>query len=198
MKTLRKSLLTAMMVMVTALGFANGNKPNVKVETVGAKTIALYASGLGTSRTQVQLKDENGSVLHQMVSHKNVSVTKKFDLASLPAGSYFIEVENETSFSAVPVEITENEAHVMSADQVVIIKPVVRQNGDMLDIIMPGEDTARVSVTIYDGNFKAVYKETVESNVEMRRYDLSNLGKGGYRIKMQAQGKEFIQFVALR
>ena len=43
-------------------------------------------------------------------------------------------------------------------------------------------------------NFKAVYKETVESDVEMRRYDLSKLGKGGYRIKMQAQGKEFIQF----
>ncbi|GAB5524529.1 MAG: hypothetical protein Roseis2KO_24010 [Roseivirga sp.] len=187
-----------MMVMVAALSFANGNKPNVKVEKVGAKTVALYASGLGTSKTQVQLRDENGLILHQMVSDNNEKVAKRFDLNALPAGNYSIEVENETSFSTTPVQLTANEATVNTADQVVIVKPVVRQNGDVLDVIMPSEDTTMVSVVIYDSNMVPVYKETVDGTTELRRYDLSKLDKGAYRVRMRTQGKDFIQFVALK
>ncbi len=198
MRTFRKSVLIAMMVMVAALSFANGNKPNVKVEKVGAKTVALYASGLGTSKTQVQLRDENGLILHQMVSDNNEKVAKRFDLNALPAGNYSIEIENETSFSATPVQVTADEATVNTADQVVIVKPVVRQNGDVLDVIMPSEDTTAVSVIIYDSNLNPVYRETVAGTTELRRYDLSKLGKGAYRVKVSAQGKDFIQFVALK
>ena len=197
MKTLRKSLLIAMMVMATALSFANGNKPNVKVEKVGAKVIALNASGLGTSKTQVQLKDENGLILHQLVLNNN-EVNKNFNLSSLPAGNYSLEVENETSFTATPITVADEQARVIADDQVMIIKPVVRQNGDLLDIILPSEDSATVSVTIFDGNLQPVYRDTVEGTTELKRYDLSKLGRGGYRIKMKAQGKEFIQFVALK
>jgi len=198
MKTMRKSLLIAMMVMATAVVFANGNKPNVKVEKIGTKMVSLKASQLGTSQTQVQLKNENGIVLHRLVLHNNEIVNKRFDLTSLPAGNYDLEVENETSFTTTPIEVSASAAFVLDADQVMIIKPVVRQNGDLLDIIMPSEDSTSVSVTIFDSNLNPVYKETVNGNTEMRRYDLSKLGKGGYRIKMRAQGKEFIQFVALK
>lgn len=198
MKTMRKSLLIAMMVMATAVVFANGNKPNVKVEKVGTKMVALQASQLGTSETQVQLKDENGLILHKVVLNNNENVNKRFDLTSLPAGNYDLEVENDASFTTTPIEVTASAAFVLEADQVMIIKPVVRQNGDMLDIIMPSEDSASVSVTIFNNNLKPVFRETVAGSTEMRRYDLSKLGKGGYRIKVRAQGKEFIQFVALK
>ncbi|MCE7992254.1 MAG: hypothetical protein HEP71_09750 [Roseivirga sp.] len=198
MRTFRKSVLIAMMVMVAAMSFANGNKPNVKVEKVGAKTIALYASHLGASKTQVQLRDENGLVLHQLVSDNNEKVSKRFDLNALPAGNYSIEIENETSFSSTTVQLTDLEATVNIADQVMIVKPVVRQNGNILDIIMPSEDTTSVSVIIYDCNFDQVYKETVDGTTELRRYDLSKLGKGGYTVKMISQGQKFIQFVALK
>lgn len=198
MKTMRKSLLIAMMVMATAVVFANGNKPSVKVEKVGAKAIALQASQLGTSQTQVQLKDEKGLILHKIVLHNNENVNKRFDLTSLPAGSYDLEVENETSFTTTPIEVTAAAAYVLDADQVMIIKPVIRQIGDLLDIIMPGEESTSVNVTISDSHLKLVYRETLEGTTELRRYDLSKLDKGSYRIKMRAKGKEFIQFVALK
>ena len=198
MKTLKRSLLIAMMVMATAVVFANGDKPNVKVENVGPKMVAVQASQLGSSQTQVQLKDENGLVLHKVVLNNNEKVNKRFDLTSLPAGNYDLEVENETSFTTTPIEVTASAAFVLDADQVTIIKPVVRQNGNLLDIILPSEDSASVSVTIFNNDLKPVYRETVDGSTELRRYDLSKLGKGGYRIKMRAQGREFIQFVALK
>ena len=198
MKTLKRSLLIAMMVMATAVVFANGDKPNVKVENVGPKMVAVQASQLGSSQTQVQLKDENGLVLHKVVLNNNEKVNKRFDLTSLPAGNYDLEVENETSFTTTPIEVTASAAFVLDADQVTIIKPVVRQNGNLLDIILPSEDSASVSVTIFNNDLKPVFRDTVEGTAELKRYDLSKLGKGGYRIKMRAQGREFIQFVALK
>lgn len=198
MRTFRKSMLIAMIVMVATVGFANGNKPNVKVEKVGAKTIALYASGLGAGKTQVQLKDENGLILHQMVSDNNQKVVKKFDLKALPVGNYTLETENESSFTTVPIVISTSEVVVKQADQIIIIKPVIRQNGNLLDIIMPNEDSTQVSIIIYDSNSNRLYKEILESSTELRRYNFSKLDKGGYTIKMRAHGKDFIQFVALK
>lgn len=198
MRTLRKSMLIAMMIMATAMSFANGNKPNVKVEKVGAKMIALQASQLGTSKTKVQLKDENGLILHSAVLNNNEKVNKRFDLTSLPAGNYSIEVENEVAFTTTPIEIIGRQAYVISGDQVTIVKPVVRQIGDFLDVILPSEDTASVNVTIYDDSFKPLYTETLNSTTELRRYDLSKLVKGGYNVKMTTKGKDFIRFVALK
>jgi hypothetical protein len=65
MKSLKKVMLIAIMVMVSTISFANGNKPNVKVQSLGAKTIALSASGFGTGETQIKLVDEKGTLLHR-------------------------------------------------------------------------------------------------------------------------------------
>ena len=198
MKTLRKVMLTVMMVMVAAVGFANGNKPEVNVKALGAKVVSVQAQGLGNSETKVQIKNENGVILHQLVADNSDKYVKRLDLTALPEGNYTLELENETSFTATPIKLEAEVAKVMSQDQIMIIKPVVRQNGNMLDLIMTGDTATSVDVTIYDGNLKPVFKETVDGSTELRRYDLSRLGNGGYRIKLNARGKEFIQFVALR
>jgi virulence-associated protein VagC len=197
MKTFRKSMLIAMMVMVPALSFANGNKPTVKVKKVGAKTIALYTSQQGAGKTHVKLKDQNGLVLHEIVSKNDKEVTKKLDLTVLPNGDYSIEVENEASFVATPLRLEANQVFIQQTDQVVIIKPVIRQNGDIVDLIMPDEDNAFINIRIYDKHSQRLYRETVEGSATLRRYDFSKLGKGNYSIRMKTKGQEFIQFVAL-
>jgi hypothetical protein len=63
---------------------------------------------------------------------------------------------------------------------------------------MPSEDSASVEVSIYDSNFNRLFKETVAGTNDLRRYNLSQLAQGDYRIKMNAGGKEFIQFVAVK
>ena len=198
MKTIRKIMLIAMMVMATAVVFAHGGKPNVKVEKVGTKIVALKASHLRAGKTQVRFKDENGLILHKIVLHNDEKISKRFDLTSLPTGNYDLEVENESYFATTPIEITNDAAFVTEADQVTIIKPLVRKNGDLLDIIMLSEDSSPVNVTIFDSNLEPVYKETLAGTTELRRYNLSKLSKGDYRIKMRAQGKDFVRFVALK
>ncbi|MFT6969444.1 MAG: hypothetical protein ACJAXX_000001 [Roseivirga sp.] len=198
MKSLKKVMLIAIMVMVSTISFANGNKPNVKVQSVGAKTIALSAIGFGTGETQIKLVDEKGTILHiERIVGKN-EYSKKFDLSSLKVGTYYIEVENETSFSTISVAVSAITTNVLEDSKVVIMKPVIRRNGNLLDILLPGENTADVEVSIYDSNLKRVFNEKVAQNSDMRRYNLSQLARGGYSIKMITEGKEFIQFVAVK
>lgn len=198
MKSLNKVMLIAIMVMASTMSFANGDKPNVKVQTVGAKTIALTASGFGTSETQIKLRDEKGSILHiERILGKN-EYSKKFDLNSLRVGTYYIEVENETSFSTMSIEVSSVATNVLEDSKVVIMKPIIRRNGDLLDILLPNENTNDVVVSIYDSNFNRVFKETVLQSKDVRRYNLSQLAQGGYSIKMNTGGKEFIQFVAVK
>lgn len=196
MKTMKKVLLTAMMVMASTFAIANDNKPNVKVEKVGMKSVVVFAYGLGAHETQVQLKDANGSILYKANTQEGRKFAKRFDLSSLEAGNYTLEVENESSFTATPVVLNADSAWVNSADQVTILKPVLRKNGEKLDVIMPDEDNT-VFITIYDENFRKLASESIDGE-SLKRFDLSQLAQGAYTIKMRTKGRNFVQSVSIK
>lgn len=197
MKTMRKVLLTAVMVMASTLVIANDTKPSVKVEKVGMKSVVVSTKGLGEATAHIQLKDENGSVLYSAQSEKGQKFAKRFDLAALEAGNYTIEVENELSFTATPISINADSAWVNADDQITIIKPVIRQNGEKLDIIVPTENNNEVSITIFDSNFRKLTSESF-SGEALKRFDLSKLKQGSYTVKMRTSGRNFVQSVSIK
>lgn len=197
MKTMRKVLLTAVMVMASTFVIANDTKPSVKVEKVGMKSVVVSTKGLGEATAHIQLKDENGSVLYSAQSEKGQKFAKRFDLAALETGNYTIEVENELSFTATPLSINADSAWINADDQITIIKPVIRQNGEKLDIILPTENNNEVSITIFDSNFRKLTSESF-SGEALKRFDLSKLEQGSYTVKMRTSGRNFVQSVSIK
>ncbi len=194
---MRKVLLTAVMVMASTFVIANDTKPSVSVEKVGIKSVVVSTKGLGEATAHIQLKDENGSVLYSAQTEKGQKFAKKFDLTALEAGNYTIEVENELSFTATPVSINADSAWINSNDQITIIKPVIRQNGEKLDIIMPTENNDEVSITIFDSNFRKLTTESFNGEA-LKRFDLSKLEQGSYTVKMRTNGRNFVQSVSIK
>lgn len=197
MKTMRKVLLTAVMVMASTFVIANDTKPSVKVEKVGMKSVVVSTKGLGEATAHIQLKDENGSVLYSAQSEEGQKFAKRFDLAALEAGNYTIEVENELSFTATPLSINADSAWINADDQITIIKPVIRQNGEKLDIILPTENSDEVSITIFDSNFRKLTSESFNGEA-LKRFDLSKLKQGSYTVKMRTSGRNFVQSVSIK
>lgn len=197
MKNLNKVLLTAAMVVVSTFALANDDKPNVKVERSGAKSFAVIAYDMGETQTQIQLKSENGSTLYNAVSSNGQHFAKRLDLNTLPSGNYALEVENNGSFTSTPIVIANDSAFVNLADQVTIIKPVICQNGEKLDIILPDEAEAAALVTIYDAQNRKIATESLIGN-ELKRFDLSQLEKGAYTFKVETKGKNFMQSVSVK
>jgi len=62
MKTMRKVLLTAVMVMASTLVIANDTKPSVKVEKVGTKSVVVSTKEQVKATAHIQLKNKNGSI----------------------------------------------------------------------------------------------------------------------------------------
>lgn len=196
MKTMKKVLLTAMMVMVSTFAIANDNEPSVKVEKAGVKSVVVFAQGLGGYKTQVQLKDKKGSMIYGAYTQKEQKFVKKFDLSSLKAGQYTLEVENESILTTTPVVLNTDSVWIVSADQVTIIKPVIRKNGEKLDVIIP-DNNRDVLITIYDSNFRKLASESVNGE-PVKRFDLSQLVQGAYTVKIRTRGRNFVQSVSIK
>lgn len=197
MKNLNKVLLTAAMVVASTFALANDDKPNVKVERSGAKAFAVIAYDMGESQTQIQLKTENGSTLYNALISNGQHFAKRLDLNTLPFGNYALEVENNGSFTSTPIVIAADSAFVNLADQVTIIKPVICQNGEKLDIILPDEAEAAALVTIYDAQNRKIATESLIGN-KLKRFDLSQLERGAYTFKVKTKGKNFMQSVSIK
>ena len=190
-------LLTAAMVVASTFALANDDKPSVKVERSGAKAFAVIACGNANAETQIKLRSENGSTLYSASAQIGESYGKRLDLNNLPAGSYSLEVENRESFISTPILINQDSAYVVAEDQVTIMKPVISQTGEMLDIILPNEADAAALITIYDAENRKLASESLTTE-GLKRFNLTKLEKGAYTLKVETKGKYFMQSVSIK
>lgn len=197
MKNMNKVLLTAAMVVASTFALANDDKPYVKVERSGAKEFAVITCSDAVAETQIKLRSENGLTLYSASTQVGERFGKRLDLNDLPAGSYALEVENHESFTSTPIMIKQDSAFVNDADQVTILKPVISQNGQKLDIVLPGDQEAQALVTIYDGQNNKLISESISGDI-LKRFDLSRLEKGAYTLKVATKGKNFMQSVSVK
>jgi len=196
MRNLNKILLAAAMVVASTFALANDVKPNVKVERSGAKAFAVIACG-NNAETQIKLISENGSTIYSASSQTGESFGKRLDLNNLPAGMYALEVENRETYSSTPIKIGQDSAFVNAEEQITIIKPVINQNGEKIDIILPEDADAVTMISIYDAENRRLVKEAL-STEGLKRFDLSKLEKGAYTVRFQTKGKYFMQSVSIK
>lgn len=197
MRNLNKFMLTAAMVVASTFAFANDSKPYFKVERSGAKAFAVIVGGHESELTQIKLSLENGSTLYSASAKNGQDFGKRLDLNNLTDGTYALEVENKERFISTPIVITKDSAFVNAEDQVTIIKPVICQNGEKVDIIMPNEAQADALVTIYDSQNRKLKAEKV-SKEQTTRFDLTALEAGTYTLRVETKGKFFMQSVSIK
>lgn len=197
MRNLNKFMLTAAMVVASTFAFANNSKPYIKVERSGAKAFAIIVGGHESELTQIKLRLENGSTLYSASAKNGQDFGKRLDLNNLTEGNYSLEVENKERFISTPIVIAKDSAFVNAEDQVTIIKPVICQNGEKVDIIMPNESQSNALVTIYDSQNRKLKAEKVTKE-QTTRFDLTALEAGTYTLRVETKGKFFMQSVSIK
>lgn len=196
MKTMKKVMLTIVMVMISTLAIAN-DKPTVKVKNAEAKTIAVVAYGYGVAKTDITLKSGNGRVFYKETVLNGENFAKRLDLSQMPNGEYTVEVENNNSFTAIPVILENASAVVRSSDEVTIVKPTLSVVGDKLNVAIDEANTQEVWVSIFDNDSNRLAFEKVSAE-NMKRFDLSKLDRGQYTVYMFTEGKNFVQSLSLK
>lgn len=196
MKTMNKIMLTIMIVMISTIAFANNEKPVVKVERVGAKSLAVIAYHLGEESTQIQLKSNNGKTLYRANVEQGNKFAQKLNLSTIAAGDYTLEIENNNTFTAIPVKLDKDSAFINSDDQVTIVKPKLCLTGSNLDILT-ADISNDVWVSIYNDQNQRIALEKI-SDASLKRFNLSQLNDGNYTVQMTTKGRKFVQSVALK
>lgn len=197
MKNMNKVLLTAAMVVASTFALANGDKPYVRVERSGAKSFAVIAHSTTEEGAQIKLRTENGSTLYSATIQNGQDFGKRLELNNLPEGNYALEVESRGSFVSTPIEIKNDSAFANLKDQVTVLKPVICQNGQKVDIIMPNDTEAIALVTIYDSQNRKLKSETA-NNMKTTRFDMTKLAAGTYTLRVETKGKSFMQSVSIK
>lgn len=200
MKQLIKNSLLVIMFIMSLSTFASGASPYVKVKSYDAKKFVVIIKSANPTDLQISLKDNNN---YQIYSERHANLkdgyAKKFDVADLPDGSYFLEIENEQKIDVYSIEIAEGQLNIENDSRVAIFKPQVFQKGNMVDIAMLKYLDVPMTFSIINNTNDIVYEDTLaDSQSVNKRYDMSKLDPGIYTLRFNLAGRSFTKSIDLK
>jgi hypothetical protein len=197
MKTnqLLKSLLLFFVLMgTTSLSFAASTstiyfgETSVKLTSLDQnKAIVLNVLNKGDERMTVTITDGSENILSTTLVDGKLKFTKQFDLSQLPSGIYFIKINKSIVETVQPFTINAHNVEMDPAMQVDKYLPVIKMGKRYLDINLIQDQADKVKVIIKDASGEVVFSENLDKmTVLNRRYDLSGLDKGIYKVEIKA------------
>ena len=197
MKTnqLLKSLLLFFVLMgTTSLSFAASTstiyfgETSVKLTSLDQnKAIVLNVLNKGDERMTVTITDGSENILSTTQVDGKFKFTKQFDLSQLPSGIYFIKINKSIVETVQPFTINAHNVAMDPAMQVDKYLPVIKMGKRYLDINLIQDQADKVKVIIKDASGEIVFSENLDKmTVLNRRYDLSGLDKGIYKVEIKA------------
>ncbi|WP_141719747.1 collagen binding domain-containing protein [Roseivirga misakiensis] len=195
MKNQIKTLAAAAIFMASGfLASANESEREISLTTENQKAVVLKMDNVKAG-TQISLLDANGKVLFQDQADAE-AYGKVFNLSKLEKGQLQLEIENDETLEVMSIEVTEQSARIESSSKQLIEKPIIKHNGEGMKIYF-GNDHDGMKVSVYDEQGALAFRDNVESNGAMKRYDISKLSSGKYKVQFTADGRSFYHTITL-
>ena len=186
-----KSVATLMLCLSTLLVSA-GSSPDVTVVHTGNKSFALY---LGDTQREVQfvkLKDMNGQVLLSDRAKGVESFSRKYNLVNLPAGKYFLSIEDGSRTMIQPITVTADALEIPEHEMKTVFMPAVVVASEKLDYTLLCLDETSVTIEIIDELGRKNYSATTtEQGSVQRRFDITALTPGTYTMVTRLKDDQF-------
>lgn len=172
-------------IALTAAEVESGMKLKIDSKLVD---LSLYNTD---GNITVRVKDSKDYVLYtEQFEGKDYS--KKYDLATLPNGDYFFEIEGQTKIKLVSFRVKPNAVVLNNTYKTILFKPVVRQENNKIYISKLALNDESLNVVLYDRNYNVLYKEELNGNVNLEKVlNISNLEKGNYILKLNSNTQSF-------
>jgi len=195
---IQKSVVTALLVLLPLLSFADGF-PFVKLTSKENKMITLRVGSAESDLTNIRIKNQFGEVLYTETIENVNGILKNFDLKHLKSGHYKIELENALNIEVLPISVTYDSVIVSESQFNTVHKPFVKLKANgIVDFNYLNLNSSKTSVLITNSKGNVIYKEDLgnQSGIE-KRFDISSLDKGEYQIMVQSGDRNFKHSIAL-
>ena len=185
----RKKLIAAVVALFAICSVSYGQVQNTSafIKPQSDKSFALYLNEIDFPSVKISIKDNEGRNLYTKTVKNQDSFAKKFNMSQLPQGSYMLSLEDEQSIQNIPLSVIDQTVQIEMDEKTRIYKPFVKQDAEMLDVMVFSPKKMQHQITIYDDANQVVYNETINEQVTIeKRYNLTNLAPGKYNITIES------------
>lgn len=199
MKVMIKCVLTFSYCMAFAANILTAATfPSIEITKANyEKKISFSAAGLSGEAT-LNLLDNEGLTLYTQSSTGQSAFGKILDMKALPDGKYVIEFVTATQEILQPFTIQSDRIQLFTADQITRFVPTVKTSERFIDVSLLNNQIATVEIEINRANGSLVYEEEVKNVLKVqRRYDMSKMEAGLYRVKITTPAKTYFREVQL-
>ena len=196
MKSLIRKVVL-MVVMVTGLvGKANESDFNLKATELNSKMVQFSLNNYDGD-IEIQVKDMQNIILHSE-NFQGTYYSKKFDLTTLPSGSYVFEVTGKTKVKNMTFKVTEDNVEFKDETLTVIFKPVITLKDKSVRISKLALNLEPLKIEVYDDTHDLLYSEILKGEMDLKRMlNFEEVPSGNYKISLTSNGKTFIENIKI-
>ena len=193
MKMLRNQWLTLVALLLIGSSAVAADDTEISVrKSDEAKQTLVRVYNLSEGSAILRLKDAEGHVLHREAI-KGHTYMKKYNMASLPAGEYTLEVQSKEGVSQETFTLSSGVARP------VYFKPAVQVGTDMVNVMFKNSIASSVSLKLHDRYGNVLYQETVASQDEFAKgLNMSKLQAGQYSLSITGDDYVYSKSIALK
>jgi hypothetical protein len=188
----------AVAVFLTAFGMrANDTDFSVSVRSGLGKLVNF---SINNSKAHVAIYATDGEIIfEENLKAKDGKISRTYDLAALPEGSYYLEAETGAKLTRYEIKIAEKLATVSEKAVVELFKPVFTNKDGRVTININGT-ASPVEIKLYDENNVELYNETLATvdNKLAKTFDMTNAKASKYTFVMKYNNKMFVETIAAR
>jgi hypothetical protein len=197
MKSLIKKSWVIAMLFTAMVMVASNEDSGVKFTLVDSKLIDLKLQN-SDGDILISVKDIDGHVLYSE-NYEGLNFSKKYDLATLPNGDYFFEIEGSTKIKLMPFKVSSKKVSFNNEIETVYYKPTVRQDKNLVYVSkVTFNEEASLAISLYDEKLNELYSEDLSGTLSLGKIlDISKLAKGNYKLVLKSGNKVFTEEIKI-
>ncbi|WP_282056123.1 T9SS type A sorting domain-containing protein [Maribacter luteus] len=194
MKRFMKISLSFAFLFVSALGMAN--EMDLRISTDKESKTLLFKYDNSTTDAELRFVDGEGNVIFTESLEDNAEYSKKFNLSTLKAGIYFLEVEDAVKETAYTISI--GDTNVAIENRLEKNKPVFSEKEGMVYLNLLNLNKEEVVITVYDDSERTVANEIMENQAIVEKaFNFKIAHKGQYIIKVKKGSDTFYNSIKI-
>jgi len=198
MKSLIKKSLVIVMLFTAIVTSATDTDNSIKFTVINSKLIDLKLQN-SDGDILISVKDIEGHVLYSE-NYEGINFSKKYNLAALPNGDYFFEIEGRTKMKLMPFKVSSKKVSFNNEiETIYYFKPIVRRDKNLVyvsKVTLNKEES--LTVSLYDENLNELYSEDLSGALSLGKVlNISKLEKGNYKLVLKSGNKIFTEKIKI-
>lgn len=182
MKRIMKITLSIAFLFISALGMAN--EMDLRIISKKESKTLLFNYDNASTDAKLRFVDGEGNVIFTESLKDNSEYSRKFNLGSLDAGIYVLEVEDAIKQTAYTIEVEATNVAIKSKSEKT--KPFFRTKDGIVYLNLLNLDLEEVSISVFDGNERIVASEIMKNQeIVEKAFNFKNANEGLYIIKVK-------------